>query len=119
MEEWNIYPDQFEYFDEVEPGTYYYRLYAAYSAGGGVPSNSGYAPNLENPELDYALVTVTSVEELFDNEFTTVTVYNMMGQQVYSGQVSSMNPKAWKPGTYLLRYSASNGKQQLRKKVVW
>ena len=104
VEEWQINPDQFEYFDEVEPGTYYYRLYAAYSAGGGVPSNSGYAPNFDDPELDYAMVTVTSVEELFDNEFNTVTVYNMMGQQVYSGQVSSMNPESWKPGAYFLYY---------------
>ena len=117
VEEWNIYPDQFEYFDEVEPGTYYYRLYAAYSAGGGVPSNSGYASNLDDPELDYAMVTVTSVEELFDNEFAIVTVYNLMGQQVYSGQVSSMNSGAWKPGTYLLKYSASNGKQMTKKLV--
>lgn len=104
VEEWQVEPDQFEYFDEVEPGTYYYRLYAAYSAGGGVPSNSGYAPSLENPELDYAMVIVTSVEELIDREFTTVTVYNMMGQQVYSGQVSSMNPEAWKQGIYFLYY---------------
>lgn len=103
-EEWYITPDHLEYFDEVEPGTYYYRLYAVYSAGGGIPSNSGYAPCLENPELDYALVTVTSVEELFDNEFTTVTVFNMLGQQVYSGWVSSMNPQAWKPGVYFLYY---------------
>lgn len=117
VEEWNIYPDQFEYFDEVESGTYYYRLYAAYSAGGGVPSNSGYAPNHDDPELDYAMVTVTSIEELLDNEVTTVTVYNMMGQQVYSGQVSSMNSQAWKPGTYLLRYATSDGKQ-LTKKLV-
>ena len=45
---------------------YYYRLYAGYSDGGGVPSLTGYAPNLENPELDYAMVTVTSLEEQFD-----------------------------------------------------
>lgn len=104
VEEWNIYPDQFEYFDEVEPGTYYYRLYAAYSAGGGVPLNSGYAPNIDDPELDYVMVEVTSMEELFDNEFTTVTVYNVMGQQVYSGNVSSMNPESWRPGIYFLYY---------------
>ena len=108
VEEWYIDPDQFEYFDEVEPGTYYYRLYAAYSAGGGVPSNSGYAPNLENAELDYAMVTVTSVEELFNDEFTTVMVFNMLGQQVYSGQVSSMNPESWKSGIYFLYYQGNH-----------
>lgn len=117
VEEWQIYPDQFEFFDEVEPGTYYYRLYATYSAGGGVPSNSGYAPNLDNPEQDYAMVTVTSVEELFDDEYTMVTVYNLMGQQVYSGQVSSMNPEVWKQGAYLMRYAAPDGKT-ITKKLV-
>ena len=117
VEEWHITPDHLDYFDEISPGIYYYRLYAGYSAGGGIPSLTGYAPNLENPELDYAMVTVTSVEELFDNAFTSVVVYNLKGQQVYSGKVSGMNPDAWKSGTYLLRYSAPDGKQKTKKLV--
>ncbi|MCR4848965.1 MAG: T9SS type A sorting domain-containing protein, partial [Bacteroidales bacterium] len=107
--------DVTDYFDEVAPGTYYYRVVGEYMGGGGAPAPSEPAPNLDDPELDYATVTVTSVEELFDNEFTTVTVFNMLGQQVYSGQVSSMNSKAWKPGTYLLRYATSDGKTMTRK----
>lgn len=113
--EWDFNSEVMEYFDEVEPGTYYYRVHAEYGAGGGIPSPSGFAPNLDDPTLDYATVTVTSVEEMFDNAFTTVTVFNMLGQQVYSGQVSSMNSKAWKPGTYLLRYATSDGKTMTRK----
>ncbi|MBO7083264.1 MAG: thiol protease/hemagglutinin PrtT [Bacteroidales bacterium] len=122
----NDVPDEFyvsdvdarDFFDEVAPGTYYYRIVAAYQAGGpGAPAFSDYAPNLDDPNLDYAMVTVTSTKEFFENEFTTVTVYNMMGQLVYSGQVSSMNPQAWKPGTYLLRYATSDGKQMTKKLV--
>lgn len=114
-ESFNFNVDVTDYFDEVAPGTYYYRVVGEYMGGGGAPAPSEPAPNLDDPELDYATVTVTSVEELFDNEFTTVTVYNMMGQQIYSGQVSSMNPESWKPGTYLLRYATSDGKTMTRK----
>lgn len=122
----NCVPDEFyvsdvearDFFDEVAPGTYYYRVVAAYQAGGpGAPDFSGYAPNLDDPNLDYAMVTVTSTEEFIENEFTTVTVYNMMGQLVYSGQVSSMNFETWKSGTYLLRYATSDGKQMTKKLV--
>ena len=117
MEEWHVEPAETEFFDEVAPGTYYYRLYAIYFVGGGIPYNTGFAPNHDDPTLDYAMVTVTSVEELFDSAFATVTVYNLKGQQVYSGKVAAMNPDNWKPGTYLLRYAASNGKS-LTKKLV-
>ncbi len=117
-EEFYIDGEERDFFDEVDPGTYYYRLSAAYFGGGGAPQYSTYAPNLDDPALDYALVDVTSLQELFTEGFTKVTVYNLMGQQVYSGQASSMNPEAWKPGTYVLKYITSSGKPQTKKMVV-
>ena len=99
VEEWHITPDHLEYFDEIGPGTYYYRLYAGYSAGGGVPSLTGYAPNLENPELDYAMVTVTSVEEQFDMTHATVRVYNALGQKVYEGEIDTFDERSLKTTT--------------------
>ena len=110
VEEWHITPDHLEYFDEIGPGTYYYRLYAGYSAGGGVPSLTGYAPNLENPELDYAMVTVTSVEERFDMTHATVKVYNALGQKVYEGEADTFDEHSLKTGVYILDYAFADGR---------
>ena len=115
VEEWHVEPTEMELFDEVAPGTYYYRMYAAYSAGGGVPTNTNYASNLEHPELDYVMVEVTSVAEQLDVTKATVEVFNTLGQQIYSGDVSSMNTDGWKPGIYLLRFTTPNGKQYTKK----
>lgn len=118
----NDVPDEFyfdgdviDYFDEVAPGTYYYRVVALYRAGGGAPDFSGFAPNLEDPTLDYAMVDVTSVEEQFDMQSAVVRVFNTLGQQIYSGDAASMNTDTWKPGTYLLKYTTPNGKQYTKK----
>lgn len=119
VEEWSFGPDVNEYFDEVVPGTYYYRLHAEYGAGGGIPTPSGFAPNLEDPSLDYAMVDVTSVEEQFDMTKATVKVFNTLGQQIYSGDVSSMTPDTWKPGTYLLRYTTTTGTHHTKKLTVF
>ena len=104
-----------EYFDEVAPGTYYYRVAAFYSACEGAWAPSAYAPNLENPELDYAMVAVTSLEEQFDLTHASVRVFNTLGQQIYSGDASMMNMEDWKSGIYLLRFATPEGRRITRK----
>ena len=64
------------------------------------------------------MVTVTSLEEQFDMTHATVKVFNMLGQQIYSGDVSSMNIEKWKPGAYLLRYSTQDGKTVTKKTII-
>ena len=113
--EWSLNEETMAYFDEVEPGTYYYRVRAEYGAGGGIPVSSGYAPNLMDPSLDYAMVEVTSLGEQFDSKFATVKAFDMLGHQVYSGDASLMNIDGWTSGTYILRFTASDGKQMTKK----
>ena len=106
-----------DYFDEIAPGTYYYRVAAFYSACEGAWAPSSYAPNLDDPTLDYAVVEVTSVEELFDTQLATVMVFNALGQQVYSGDVASMNMDDWKSGVYILHYTLSDGRTKSVKRL--
>lgn len=68
-------------------------------------------------EIDCGHVGIPEAQESIDVEFTQVEVFNVMGQRVYSGKVSSMNPDAWKSGAYLLRYSSANGETLTRKLV--
>lgn len=113
--EWSFGPGVKAYFDEVAPGTYYYRLSAEYGAGGGIPVQSGFAPNLLDPSLDYAMVEVTEVPEFFEETLSEVTVFNALGQLIYSGETTSMHSDTWRPGTYLLRYTTPNGKTLTKK----
>ena len=106
-----------DYFDEIAPGTYYYRVAAYYSACEGAWAPSSYAPNLDDPTLDYAMVEVTSVEELFDTQFATVKVFNTLGQQVYSGEAASMNMDGWKSGVYILYYTFADGRTKSVKRL--
>ncbi len=115
MEDWYIQPTEMEFFDEVAPGTYYYRLYAVYSAGGGIPTNTGFAPNLDDPDLDYAMVEVTSVEEWFDEGTASAKVYNMAGQMVYSGDYRSFDVNSLSTGVYVIRLTSKDGKQIAKK----
>ena len=57
--------------------------------------------------LDYM---IPPVEEQFDMQFATVKVFNTLGQQVYSGEASSMNTDDWKPGIYILDYTLEDGR---------
>lgn len=113
--EWSFGSDVTDYFDETEIGTYYYRIRAEYGAGGGVPVSSGYAPNLDDPSLDYVMVNVSSLEEQFDVRFATVKVFNTLGQLIYSGDAASMPSDEWKPGIYLMRFTSPEGKQRTEK----
>lgn len=118
-EEWYVDPDQLEYFDEIAAGTYYYRLYAAYFNGGGVPTYSGYAPNLENPDLDYAMVEVTSVDEFFEGSSAYVEVYNAAGQKVYAGTYQGLDTNRLRKGVYVLTMTSKEGKRVSRKVSVF
>ena len=106
---WDFSADEMDYFDEVETGTYYYRVRAEYGAGGGVPVSSGYAPNLDNPELDYAMVTFDSVDEITVEDFVSVKVYDIFGRLVYSGETASFYANSLQNGVYMLQYLTSNG----------
>ena len=114
---WTFDLDEFYRFDPVGIGTYYYRVYAVYAniVAGSVPAYSPYAPNLNDPLLDYAMVEVSSVDEFFDMTNATVMVFNTLGQQIYSGDASLMNSDHWKPGVYLLKFTAPDGKQFTKK----
>lgn len=113
---WYIYPEEREYFDEVGVGTYYYRVRAEYSVGGGLPTSSGYAPNLDYPELDYAMVYVTSIDEIQASEFVTVKVFDVFGRQIYSGSANSFDVKMLKSGVYVVQYL--NGSRIIRTEKV-
>ena len=110
VEEWFVEPTETELFDAVEPGTYYYRLYAIYYVGGGVPFNTGFAPNQNDPTLDYAAVVVTSVEEQFDMGHAMVKVYNALGQKVLEGRSDTFDERSLKTGIYILDYAFPDGR---------
>jgi len=114
----------YAYFDEVEPGTYYYRVLAEYNVGGGVSQQSAFAPNLYDSELDYAMVEVTSVDEqsaqtyAFPNpvsevlhlaNVSRVEAFDVLGVRVYQGYASDIDVSNWNNGIYFLRITTSNG----------
>ena len=122
--EWHLSPECFGYFDEIEPGTYYYRLRADYSAGGGIPSPSAYAPYLYDPSLDYAMVEVTSVNEqsvqtyaypnpvsdmLHLESESRVEAYNALGECLYHGCTAIVDVSDWNSGVYFLRITTTSG----------
>ena len=106
---WYFAADETEFIDEPEPGVYYYRVRAEYGAGGGIPVSSGYAPNLDDPEIDYVTLDFTSVNEIPDEDFVAVKVYDIFGRPVYSGETSSFDKKSLENGVYMLRYTTPNG----------
>lgn len=106
---WTFPADVTEFVDDVEPGTYYYRVRAEYGAGGRVPVPSGYAPNLENPDLDYVMVQFTSVNEIMDEKFVSVRVYDIFGRLIYDGDLSSFNMTSLESGVVILEYITSKG----------
>ena len=107
---WNFPADVTEFVDDVEPGTYYYRVRAEYGAGGGVPVSSGYAPNLEDPEIDYVTVEITSVDEILAGEIVSMQVYDALGHLIYDGDISSFDKKSIENGVVILKYVTAKGK---------
>lgn len=59
------------YFDEVEKGTYYYKVTSTYFEGD-VECESDYANSYNEPENDFIMVEVTSVDE---NNVDNITIY--------------------------------------------
>ena len=123
-EDLRVRTTEYAYFDEVEPGTYYYRVLAEYAAGGGVCQQSAFAPNLYDPELDYAMVEVTSVNEQPDQTYaypnpvsevlhlangSRVEAFDVLGVRVYQGYASDIDVSNWNNGIYFLRMTTSNG----------
>lgn len=105
-----------EYFDEVEPGTYYYKVtaYRSYCES---------TPAWTSDGEDYVVIMVTSVEEgietsdVFPNPaneslcvrgtgLERVVIYNMTGQMVYSKVCDEdglvINTSAFAPGVYAI-----------------
>ena len=107
---WEFFSNVTEFQDDVEPGTYYYRIRAEYSAGGGLPASSGYAPNLNNPELDYVTVEITSVDEILAGEIVSMQVYDVLGHLIYDGDISSFDRKSIESGVVILKYVTAKGK---------
>ena len=107
---WDFPADVTEFVDEVNSGTYYYRVRAEYGAGGGVPVSSDYAPNLENPEIDYVTLDFTSVEEILAEEPVSMKVYDVFGRLIYDGDVSSCDMKSLENGVVVLEYTTAKGK---------
>jgi hypothetical protein len=109
---WTFERDEFSCFNSVGIGTYYYRVCAVYAniPAGSIPAISPYAPNLEHPELDYAMVTVTSVEEQFDITNAMVKVYNALGQKVFEGDAGTFDECSLKTGVYILDYAFADGR---------
>ena len=123
-EDLRIRTTEYAFFDEVEPGAYYYRVLAEYAAGGGVCQQSAFAPNLYDPELDYAMVEVTSVDEHSASTYaypnpvsdvlhlanvSNVEAFDVHGARVYQGHVSDVDVSNWNSGIYSLRITTSNG----------
>ena len=89
------------YFDEVEPGTYYYRVRYTYAPGAWY-GYSDFAPNLVDPTLDYAFVEVTSVDENGTSaEVVSETVFDLSGRQVNVNELAK--------GIYIVRQVLSDG----------
>ena len=120
------------FFDEVEQGTYFYRVRYFFAPGSWYGS-SDFAPNLNDPSIDYAMVVVTSVDENqstvsvfpnpvsdvlnIDGEVSNVMVFNALGQMVYDGNDTAIDTKSWNEGVYFLRIALPNG-EMLTKKVL-
>ena len=112
------------YFDQVEPGDYYYRVLAEYNVDGGVSQQSAFAPNLYSPWLDYAEILVTSVEDrsfasvaypnpvgdiLYLDGESQVEVYDVLGQKVYQGVATQVDVSHWERGVYFMRIKLESG----------
>ena len=121
------------YFDEVEAGTYYYKVtaYRSYCES---------TPAWTNEGQDYILVEVTSVGECTDEVFrvfpspanaqlcveaeglSQVVVYNVMGQVVYAQNCNEdglvINTANFAEGVYTISIKSMTGRVTKRFAVV-
>lgn len=112
-----------EYFDDIENGTYYYKVTAYNSA---CESDPAQTPD----NVDYVTVTVASVAEnsinarVYPNptmgnlkieadNLNKVAVYNLVGQKVYeeniNGDESVINMKEFGSGVYMVKITTATG----------
>lgn len=108
-ESWDFPADVTEFNETLEIGTYYYRVRAEYGAGGGVPQSSDYAPNLENPEIDYVTVDIDNVDEILSDDYVSMKVYDVFGRLIYEGDLSSCDIKSLENGVVIVEYIAAKG----------
>lgn len=104
-----VNPDDTSYFDEIDIGTYYYKVTALYSTEGDTCESQA-APNQENPSIDYVQIIVTDIIENQDIAFSiypnpvnnkyviiqgtdikNIKIFNVIGQPVYAKEVTTEN----------------------------
>ena len=125
-------PTAGNYFDVVEPGTYYYQVTSVYTIDG-EECESAPADSYENPEQDYIVVDVTSIDEngvegmmIYPNptngfvklsaisgQLSVVKVYNSLGMLVEEVEVNAdeveINLSAYNAGVYFINIETENG----------
>jgi len=75
-----------------------------------VPQTNGSVKAYPNPASDHLTIEYTS-----DGSASTLTLYNILGQQMYSGSLpggsglETVNIRSWSPGLYLYRVSSPQG----------
>jgi hypothetical protein len=123
-------PTAGNYFDVVEPGTYYYQVTSVYTIDG-EECESAPADSYENPEQDYIVVDVTSIDEngvegmmIYPNpakdnlnitaeNMSRITITNTLGQVVYDVVADTDNAvidmTQFEVGVYMVRIITDNG----------
>ena len=128
-----------KYFDAVSTGTYYYQVTAVYSANG-EECESEPASAYENPNQDYVVVEVVSINEngvngmmIYPNptngklnitaeSMTRISITNTLGQTIYDQEVDTDNQVVdmtqYEAGVYMVRIATENGVTVERVTVV-
>lgn len=118
------------YFDEVEPGSYYYKVTSVYTVDGEECESEG-ANAFGNENQRFVIVEVTSINEnnvsglmiypnpakdnltIMAENMTRITVTNTLGQVVLDKSVNSdneeINMSQYESGIYMVRIATENG----------
>lgn len=132
-------PTEGNYFDEVKTGKYYYQVTATYFEGD-IECESAPANSYLDPESDYIMVEVTSVNEnginalmIYPNPtqgnlnitaeaLSRITIVNALGQVMYDMNANSdtqiINMSQYDAGVYMVRITTENGVSVQRITVV-
>ena len=98
---------QTDYFDEVEPGIYTYRLTAVYED---CESDFALTPDGE----EFIEVNVTSVEDHFvETDFEVIQIYTITGQAVNGKDLGNLDC-----GIYLVKGQAADGSIVTKKMII-
>ena len=128
-----------KYFDAVSTGTYYYQVTAVYKANG-EECESEPASAYDNPNNNYVVVDVVSIDEngvngmmIYPNPtngklnitaeyMTRISITNTLGQTIYDQEVDSDNQvidmTQYEAGVYMVRITTENGVAVERVTVV-